>query len=138
MKSIAAIEALLIVGMAAIAATMFVQIPKEVEQLTEITALSSASSVAKDISGLIITSAASPGSIKIQYSLPEQASYDISIQGYYVKVTATFKETEVKVENAAEKIPFKLEPIEISNLKILEITKTVENGKNKYEVKKYA
>ena len=142
MKSLAAVEGLLIVGMAAIAATMFIQIPKEMEQLTKLTALSSATSVAKDISGLIITSAASPAispeNISILYKLPEEASYTVYIDNYDVKVTATFKETEVKIENAIEKIPFKINPKEMVDVKILEINKTIENGKNRYEVNKYA
>ncbi len=138
MKSLAAVEALLMVGMAAIAATMFIQIPKEVEQLTELTTLSSASAVAKDISGLITTSTISPGSITILYTLPEKAPYTISISGYYVKVTSTSQKPEIKAESSTEGIPFKLEPKEITDVKILEITKTMENGQNKYEVKKYA
>jgi hypothetical protein len=141
MKSLAAVEGLLIVGMAAIAATMFIQIPKEMEQLTTLTSLSSVSSVAKGISGLIAASAVSPAvsptNISILYKLPEEASYTIYIDGYDVKVAALFKETKVKIESVTEKIPFKLEPKKMIDVKILEINKTIENGKNMYEVNKY-
>ncbi len=133
MKAIAAAEFLMIIGMLAIVATMFSQVPKEVENLSELLTLSSADAVAKDIAGLIVTSASAPESITITYNLPEETSYTIAIKNNYVTVTAI---SEDKTETASAKIPVDISKEDMKDVKTLEITKTVEDGQNRHEVTK--
>lgn len=134
MKAISATEVLLIVSMTAVASTMFIQLPKEVNTMKELTVLSSATAVAKDIAGLIITSIASPSDITLLYQFPKDITYTSSIKDNYVYVTAT--SDSLTIENASAKTLANFEVL-IKDAKVLQVKKILKDNQNEYEVKKY-
>lgn len=136
MKALSVIETILIVGMSAIAALMFVQIPSEVNDLTKLLALSSANTVAKDIAGLLTTTAIAPHNITLNYSLPKEASYNISLQNYTVYVNASWEEPKVRVENSSAKTTVNIST-QLEQVKTLKIYKFMANNQNFWGVEKY-
>jgi hypothetical protein len=115
---------------------MFTQIPSEVSDLSQLSSLSSTNSVAKNIAGLLSTTAIAPGNILIHYGLPKIGTYDISIQNNLVIVNATYEEQQIRVENSSSKTLIPIS-VQLENVKTLTISKQVQNGQNVYKVEKY-
>ncbi|MEM7825204.1 MAG: hypothetical protein QXO27_04500, partial [Candidatus Aenigmatarchaeota archaeon] len=122
-------------GMAAIAALMFTQIPNEVSDLSKLSSLSSANSIAKNIAGLLSTAAIAPGNIVLHYNLPKVGTYDVSAQNNWVMLNATYEEQEIRVENSSSKTLIPIS-VQLENVASLDISKQVQGGKNIYKVRK--
>jgi len=135
MKAVAVTETLLIVGMIAASALMFVKIPGEINDLKQLLALSSANAVAKDIAGLLTTTSISPHNITLFYSLPEEASYNVSFRNYTVYVDASWEKL-VRVENSSAKSAVDINA-QFNDVKVLKIYKFLENNQNSWGVEKY-
>ena len=135
MKAVAVTETLLIIGMIAVSAVMLVKIPGEINDLKQLPALSSANAVAKDIAGLLTTTAASPHNIVLFYSLPEEASYNVSFKNYTVYVDASWEKL-VRVENSSAKSVVNI-TAQFNGVKVLKIYKFLENNQNFWGVEKY-
>ena len=135
MKAIAVAEILLIIGMSAVSAVMFTKIPGEINDLKQLLALSSANAVAKDIAGLLTTTAISPHNMTLFYSLPEEASYNVSFKNYTVYVDASWEKL-VRVENSSAKSAVDI-TTQFNDVKVLKIYKSLENNQNSWGVEKY-
>lgn len=136
MKAISVIETILIVGMCVIAALMFIQILNEINDLTKLLALSSANAIAKDIAGLLTTTAIAPHNITLNYALPEEASYNISLQDYTVYVNVSWDKPIVRVENSSARTTANISA-QLGQVKILKIHKFIINNQNFWGVAKY-
>jgi len=136
MKAVAVTETLLIIMIAAIAMLMYVRIPGEIDDLKKLLALSSANTIAKDIAGLLATTAIAPGNISLNYSLPEGATYDIFFKDYGVYVNASWKEPGVRVENSFAKSTVDIY-MQLEDVKKLEIYKFTKDNQNFWGVKKH-
>jgi hypothetical protein len=135
MKAVAVTETLLIIGMIAVSAVMFVKIPGEINDLKQLFAISSANAVAKDIAGLLTTAAISPHSMTLFYSFPEEAFYNVSFKNYTVYVDASW-ENLVRVENSSAKSAVDI-TAQFNDVKALKIYKSLENNQNSWGVEQY-
>lgn len=136
-KSLAITESLLIFGMVAVAATLAVQIPNQINDLTKLVVLTSAQKVSQDIAGLISVSTSFPSDITVFYDLPSEASYTLTFDGKKVVVTSELKEPAVKIEKATSYSSVFIEPsVTLENPTKIKITKTFNTAtsKNIYRV----
>ena len=108
-----------------------VALPHLIKNIFELTSLSSAEVVARDIAGLVTISAAAPNRITLQYRMPAEHEYDVDIEDRFVKVKLENVRYGMRGEAQAKTA---IDNIEYhgDNINYIEIEKTFVRGLSVY------